>query len=280
MRIAVIQLALREEPEEVIKDVEGLLNIVNKREPDIALLPEAWISRDPLNNLDRAVVGSEVALERLRRLAVEHGVVILGGGLYIPREGKVSVSCPVIDTSGEIVGSQEKVHLFRGENKVLQKGESLKTFTVKGVEIGVLICHDIVYPEAARTLVLAGAQILFNPARIVSHGREAWQLYLKVRSLENRIPIYAANIWSPPKYTGGTCAVKPVKYLDEVYLPELIEARQGLSAIVDEVDIEALSGARRERLVGRMPHTYLDSQSGEVAGDLSWVRKERGYTGN
>jgi len=269
LKIAVLQLQLREEAEEALGDLERLLNFVNRREPDIVLLPEAWISRDPLSNFDKAVAQSEAVLESLCRLAAEHGVVILGGGLYILREGKVRVSCPVIDNRGEIVGSQEKVHLFRGENKVLQKGESFRTFKVKGAEIGVAICHDIVYPEAARTLVLSGAQILFNPARIVSHGIEAWQLYLKVRSLENRIPIYAANIWSPPKYAGGSCAVKPVKYPDEVYLPELIRARHGLSAVVDETDIEALSGARRERLIGRTPRAYLESYRGNLDGDQS-----------
>ncbi|MEM0482093.1 MAG: carbon-nitrogen hydrolase family protein [Nitrososphaerota archaeon] len=256
MKIAVLQIALREDQAERFKDVEALINLLHIREPDIALLPEAWISPDPLNNLDKAVAESRAALEKLRRLAVEYGVVILGGGLYLASGEKLHVSCPIIGSNGEIIGFQEKIHLFRRENGLIQRGESFRTFVVKGVRIGVVICHDIVYPEAVRTLALNDAQIIFNPARIVSRGKEAWHLYLKVRSLENRIPLYAANLWSPPKYSGGSCSVKPIHYGDEIYLPELIEARPGVSAVMDEVDEKALSEARRERLGGRIPHAY------------------------
>ncbi len=269
MKVAVLQLALREDQEERLKEVEALINLLHHREPDIFLLPEAWISLDPLNNLEKAVADSEMAIERLQKLAEEHGVAILGGGLYIARGEKIHVACPIIGSNGEVIGFQEKIHLYRRENDIVQRGESFRTFVVKGVRIGVVICHDIVYPEAVRTLALADAQLIFNPSRILSRGKEAWHLYLKVRSLENRIPIYAANVWSPPKYSGGSCSVKPIYYDDDIYLPELIEARPGVSAVMDEVDEKALSEARRVRLGGRMPQAYYGSGSGVVIGDGS-----------
>ncbi|GBC70589.1 (R)-stereoselective amidase [Candidatus Calditenuaceae archaeon HR02] len=266
MKVAVLQLALREDQEERLKEVEALIKLLHNREPDIFLLPEAWISPDPLNNLGRAVAESNVAIERLQKLAEEHGAAILGGGLYLAREEKVHVACPIISSNGEVIGFQEKIHLYRRENGIIQRGEAFKTFMVKGVKIGVVICHDLVYPEAVRTLTLADAQIIFNPARIPSHGKEAWHLYLKVRSLENRIPLYAANLWSPPKYSGGSCSVKPIHYGDEIYLPELIEARPGVSAVMDEVDEKALGEARRKRLGGRIPHAYYAPSGGTIIG--------------
>ena len=39
-----------------------------------------------------------------------------------------------------------------------------------------------------------GAQVLFSPSRIVKRGIKPWQMYVQVRSLENRIPIIAANV--------------------------------------------------------------------------------------
>lgn len=262
MRVAVLQIALGEDQEERLKEVEALINLLHNREPDIFLLPEAWISLDPLNNLEKAVANSEAAMERLQKLAEEHSAIILGGGLYLARGEKIHVACPIIGSNGEIIGFQEKIHLYRRENGIIQRGETFRTFMVKGVKIGVVICHDIVYPEAVRTLALADAQIIFNPARILSRGKEAWHLYLKVRSLENRIPVYAANVWSPPKYLGGSCSVKPIHYGDEIYLPELVESKPGVSAVMDEVDEKALSGARRERLAGRIPQAYYWSSSG------------------
>lgn len=267
MKIAVLQLALREDREERLKEVKALVKLLHNREPDVFLLPEAWISHDPLSNLEKAVAESRVAIEWLQKLAEEYGAAILGGGLYLANGEKIKVACPIIDSNGEVIGFQEKIHLYRRENGIIHRGESFRTFMVKGVRIGVVICHDIVYPEAVRTLTLADAQIIFNPARIISRGKEAWHLYLKVRSLENRIPLYAANLWSPPKYSGGSCSVKPINYGDEVYLPELVEARPGVSAVMDEVDEKALSEARRERLAGRIPHAYYGSSGGTVIGD-------------
>lgn len=267
MKVAVFQTSLREELGKLFKELEELIRITRRYEPDTALLPEAWVSLDPLNHLDRALAESAYAMKKLCEIAAEHGVYILGGGLYTARGGQPLVSCPVINSSGEVIGSHEKVHLYGRENELLGRGETFRTFNIKGVEIGVLICHDIVYPEAARALVLGGAEILFNPARIASRGGEAWRLYLKVRSLENRIPIYAANIWSPPKYLGGSCAVRPVHYSDEIYLPEIIEARPGLSVLIDEVDLNTIRVARKKRLAGRIPQAYLNVKGGEAASE-------------
>lgn len=269
MRVAVLQVSLREGWEERLSELEGMLRGIHRLEPDILLLPEAWTSLDPLNNLDKALEESGEALERLGALAQDFGVAILGGGLYFNDEDDIFVACPLINPDGEVIGLQEKVHLYGREDDILRRGNSFKTFEIRGVRIGVLICHDIVYPEAARTLALHGAEILFNPARIVSKGVEAWRLYLQVRCLENRIPIYAANIWWPPKYMGGSCAIKPVAYGDEIYLPELVEARPGVSALLNEVDVKAVEDARRRRLSGRVPQAYFTSRGGVEVGDMS-----------
>lgn len=269
LKVVVLQTALREELRRLIREIEELMVAARRYEPDIALLPEAWVSLDPLNHLDKALTESADALRKLCGIAAEHGVYILSGGLYAAMGGEVLVSCPVIDPSGDVIGSHEKVHLYGPENDLLGRGEKFRTFNIKGVEIGVLICHDIAYPEAARALVLGGAEILFNPARIASRGGEAWHLYLKVRSLENRTPIYAANVWSPPKYLGGSCGVRPVHYSDEIYLPEVIEARPGISILVDEVDLDYIRVARRKRLAGRVPHAYLNVKGGNAAGEAN-----------
>ena len=57
-----------------------------------------------------------------------------------------------------------------------------------------IICYDMVFPKVANTLVKKGAQVLLSPSRIVRRGIKPWQMYVQVRSLENRIPILAANV--------------------------------------------------------------------------------------
>jgi len=52
----------------------------------------------------------------------------------------------------------------------------------------------MIFPNVANMLTKKGAQVLFSPSRIVRRGIKPWQMYVQVRSLENRIPILAANV--------------------------------------------------------------------------------------
>jgi len=258
LRIAALQTGLRGGLEDQLGEVEGLLRSISRREPRLILLPEGWVSEDPYRAFQESVDRSEAALSRLCRLASEYSVTILGGGLYMHRGRGVAVACPLIREDGSVEGFQEKVHLYGPEPRFAVRGDGYVVFRVMGVRIGVLICHDIAYPEAARTLTIKGAEILFNPSRISASGTEAWHLYLKVRCLENRVPLYAANIWHPPRFLGGTCAVKPSRYEDDVYIPEMVVARPGSAAIVDEIDPRIIGEARMDRLARRVPGAYID----------------------
>jgi predicted amidohydrolase len=85
-----------------------------------------------------------------------------------------------------------KIHLFDREKLFFQPGD--KAFEVHsakhGVKIGMMICFDWQFPEATRSLALAGAQIICHPANLVL----PWcQEAMKLRSLENRVFSVTAN---------------------------------------------------------------------------------------
>lgn len=85
-----------------------------------------------------------------------------------------------------------KTHLFYKEKLLFSPGDSgLNVYVAKdGVKIGMMICFDWQFPEAARTLALKGAQIICHPSNLVL----PWcQHSMVTRSLENRVFSITAN---------------------------------------------------------------------------------------
>ena len=97
----------------------------------------------------------------------------------------------VVFDNGAYVGTYRKIHLFDNEKKLFDPGnEAPAVFTVRDVRIGVMICFDWIFPEAARTLALNGAQIIAHPANLVlPYCPDA----MVTRSIENRVFTATAN---------------------------------------------------------------------------------------
>ncbi len=267
LKIALMQVKVGRSPRESLESAYRLLDRLRGREIDVILFPEGWASIEPPQNRPDPAADAEALIEWCSALAQEYGAWILGGGIYVRREGDLYVSCPVVDDSGNIIAWQDKVHLYWTESRLFKPGASLRPVRIKGVPSGLLVCHDIAYPEAARSLVLRGAEIIYNPSKIVETGLEAWHLYLKVRSLENRVPVYGANIWSEPRFKGGSAAVKPLDSGEGIFIPRLSLAAPGEAVLIDEVDPSVFQSARRERLSKRVPTVYVGwSPSRESSG--------------
>jgi len=84
-----------------------------------------------------------------------------------------------------------KTHLFWNEKKYFSPGTSgFRVFTWKGVRIGLMICFDWFFPEAARTLAIKGADIIAHPSNLVLPFAPDG---MKIRSLENNVYSATAN---------------------------------------------------------------------------------------
>jgi predicted amidohydrolase len=100
-------------------------------------------------------------------------------------------SCILIMPDGRFY-NYRKTHLFNREKLFFSPGDTgFQVFTIlNGVKIGMMICFDWQFPEAARTLALLGAQIICHPANLVL----PWcQQAMKTRCLENRVFAVTAN---------------------------------------------------------------------------------------
>ncbi len=149
-------------------------------------------------------VGEHPCVIALRKLAQELGVVIPIS--FFEKDGpRYYNSVAIADADGAILGVYRKSHIPDGpgyqEKYYFRPGDTgFKVWTTKAGTIGVGICWDQWYPETARAMVLAGAEVLFYPTAIGSepydptldtHG--AWQRAMQGHAVSNIVPVVAAN---------------------------------------------------------------------------------------
>ncbi len=279
IKIAVAQIQPRKSAE-ALKAVTHAVFEARRLGAEIVCLPEAWNVVNPYSQFLETVNAYDDTAEALCRLAEENGMWILGGGLY-KRDEKDDyvITCPVIDDRGNVAGEQLKVHLFKNERNTFKRGEEFNIYQVGNVKFGVLICHDIVYPEAARELTLKGAELIFNPSRIVSIGVKAWHIYARARSLENRIPLAAANVVLGGRYGGGSVILGLVRRGRGVVYPvTLAKAGEREEIIAASIDVDEYVEARLERLSNRYPKAYpsLTKTLKENSISDKWSAEETG----
>ncbi|MCS7094712.1 MAG: carbon-nitrogen hydrolase family protein, partial [Thaumarchaeota archaeon] len=239
VRVAMVQPRVEETPLETIKWVCRRM-VEDDRPADLYLLPEAWVHRAPVLDIRAALEASEEAVRRLRELARSMGSWVVAGGLYVMSDDKPAMRVPVISPEGEVVGHQDKVHPFKEERLVLRRGREFRTFEAAGVRFGILVCHDVVYPEAARTLVLKGAEVLLNPSRIRREGVEPWHVYLRARALENRCPVVGCNLVLGNSFNGMSLAVDLVELRGGVVVTEEVTAGEEPTVLTVELAPERL----------------------------------------
>jgi predicted amidohydrolase len=190
-------------------------------------------------------------------MARETGTYIVPGADFSAKGNVVRIESPILGPDGE-VGREAKTHLFRRENRMAIPGDSLRTFDIGGIRIGVAICHDLVYPEVARTLVIDGAELILVPAMITDAGYGPWELYVKARSLENRVPIVSPNAVRSPLYHGGSLIVGFDIYRKEGIVEVRVIKRAGShnGMILAKLNLESVKKFRTERLNARRPELY------------------------
>lgn len=114
-------------------------------------------------------------------------------------------SLAVIDADGQILGVYRKSHIPDGpgyeEKFYFNPGDTgFKVWDTRYGKIGVGVCWDQWYPEAARCMVLMGAEILFYPTAIGSEpqdpgidSRDHWQTCMLGHAAANLVPVVASN---------------------------------------------------------------------------------------
>ena len=146
--------------------------------------------------------------EFFSQLAREHGVVIVTSLFERRAAGLYHNTAVVIDSDGHIAGRYRKMHIPDDpayyEKFYFTPGDlGFRPITTSVGTLGVLVCWDQWYPEAARLMALRGADILIYPTAIgyessdsadeQERQRMAWQTVQRGHAVANGLPVVAVN---------------------------------------------------------------------------------------
>lgn len=141
------------------------------------------------------------------KLAKELKVVIIAPLFEKAKNGHYYNSAVVIDETGKLLETYRKVHIPHDplfyEKSYFKSGDTgYRIYKTKDATFAVLICYDQWFPEAARLVALAGAEIIFYPTaigKIVGHKaaegdwHEAWETIQRSHAIANSVYVVAVN---------------------------------------------------------------------------------------
>ncbi len=236
IKIGIGQTIQYESNEKGIIQVSRLLERLGKNEAEIACLPEQYLP-------DSRIDDFEAVFAPLAKIAKQYSMCIIPGAFYTKSGTKQTISAPVIDESGQFIGVQDKIHPFDYEKNTIKAGTETKIFSTK-CKFGIIICYDMVFADVAESLVKKGAQVLFSPSRIVRQGIHPWHIYCQTRSLENRVPVLAANMQSAR--FGGKSIIVDLTENDGIITPKTkITVGEGIR--LESFDLKKYENSRKIR---------------------------------
>ena len=269
IRVAAVQTGLyKNNTNRAVREAEALVRGAASDGARLICLPEHWL-------LSKVLKTADPILQRFMKLAEELDAYINLGGIYESRGGRTYLTSQTVSPKGFVISRQDKMHLYRGEKRRATEGSRFRLVAVDDIRVGVLVCHDVVFPESARTVTLMGGELLLVPSLITAKGTEPWLVYLRARALENRVPIVAPNVYQPPEYLGRSVVIDLV-YDKKEHIMELVERSakdKRTSLVVVDLDLASKSELRKERLrelrrnVYSWPGSSPPTRAGRREGD-------------
>ena len=96
-------------------------------------------------------------------------------------------SAVFINSDGTVQGSFDKVHLWALERFYFRAGHEFPVFDTEFGKVGIMVCYDMGFPEAARTLALKGAELIVCPSAWCVQDADVWEINAPARALENTV---------------------------------------------------------------------------------------------
>ena len=208
--VACTQMACSWDTDDNVERAIGLVRRAAEAGAQIVLLQELF--ETPYFPIDQQVRHFDLArpveghptIGRMQELARECEVVLPVS--FFERAGPAHYnSVALIDADGTIVGHYRKSHIpdfpaYEEKFYFCPGDTGFRTFETRYGRVGVAVCWDQWFPEAARAMVLAGADMLFYPTAIGSEvnqpeldSKDHWQTVMRGHAAANVVPVVASN---------------------------------------------------------------------------------------
>ena len=213
IRVGLVQMRCVSSPEENLKTAIRMIREAAAKGAKVVCLPELFLSEYFCQSEDHeyfklaeAIPGPTTIL--LEKLAKELGVVLIASLFERRAPGLYHNTTAVIESDGRYLGKYRKMHipddpLFYEKFYFTPGDLGFRNWKTSAGDLGVLICWDQWYPEAARLTALRGSEVLFYPTAIGWHPSEkaqygenqkaAWQLTQRAHALANGCFVCGVN---------------------------------------------------------------------------------------
>ncbi|MFR7716278.1 MAG: N-carbamoylputrescine amidase [Clostridium sp.] len=275
VKVAATQMSCSWNGEEVLDKAEKLVRKAAAEGANIILLQELFetpyfCQKQKFEYFDLAKPLSEnAAVKRFTEVAKELQVV-LPISFYEKAGNTAFNTIAIIDADGTILGTYRKTHIPDGlpyaEKFYFTPGDiGFKVWKTKYADIGVGICWDQWFPEAARSMALLGAELLFYPTAIGSEptlnidSKPHWQHAMQGHAAANIMPVIASNRIGTETDDESSMTFYGSSFIADQTGTIVEEAdRETESVLVHEFDLDAIAQMRREWGVfrDRRPEMY------------------------
>ena len=211
--VGLVQMTMSESPDDNVERAEAFVREAAGRGARLIVLPELFRSRyfcqsEDSANFELAEPVPGPTTERLEALAAALDVTIVASLFERRAPGLYHNTAAVLDGARGYVGKYRKMHIPDDpryyEKFYFAPGDlGFKTFPTSAAELGVLVCWDQWYPEAARLTALRGAELLVYPTAIGWHPEEkeqygarqheAWETMQRSHAIANGCFVLAVN---------------------------------------------------------------------------------------
>lgn len=280
--VAAIQFSIPESREKSIEKAEKLVREAAKNGANVVLLPELFetsyfCQERRYESYELALpVNENPAVKRFREVTRELGIV-MPISFYERDVNSFYNSIAMLD-GGELLGVYRKTHIpddhFYQEKFYFTPGNTgFKVWDTRFGRIGVGICWDQWFPEAARCMALQGAELLLYPTAIGSEpiiecdSMPHWRRCMQGHSAANIVPVIAANRVGTETVTpddGNARQSSSLTFYGSSFITdqwgEIVESadRSSDCVIMREIDLDECRIARQEWGVfrDRRPEMY------------------------
>ncbi len=247
-----------------------------KEGADLVFFPEAFQyvrNRDVLRQPDRLKEIADAWHLRCAELARKYHAYVVPWDYYVGENGKIRNSSYILDRDGNFVGRYCKCNITASEQKKgLVPGTEYPVFQLDFGRVGIIICFDNYFPEAAASLGNKGAQLVLYPL----YGdtlKPQWEMKLRTRAIDHSM--YMASCQLSPfwdiAYTG---MVDPegnvVTKLDTVNAFRVVEIEMGKVVRTNTSDTPTCSEDLREYMHKCRNYNSYVSLASEGTAPKEW----------
>jgi N-carbamoylputrescine amidase len=264
VKVAATQMSCTDNVEKNIAKAEEMVRRAAAEGAQIILLQELFetlyfCQKEKPEYYDYASLVSEnKAVCHFKKVAKELGVV-LPISFYEKRNNARYNSLAVIDADGKVLGVYRKSHIPDGpgyeEKYYFNPGDTgFQVWDTRYGKIGVGICWDQWFPEAARCMALMGAEILFYPTAIGSEpenlqvdSKDHWQRCMMGHAACNLVPVVASNRVGKEKIDDSEIEFYGSSFITNAVGEKIAEAgRKEEAVLVAQFDLDRTAYQRIE----------------------------------